>query len=1181
MRIIRNILITLAVLVIVLPLTVTAILSSDWFRPKLTGICNSFVENGEITMDSLSVSLLEEIPLLSIKLYNGTVHSHAYAEVDPENEKYLPQIPEQAHTPVTFKQFVVSLDIPSLIFGKINIRRIRLSEPDIYGYISPWGKANWDIFGESTEEEDETEEETSSTLKLGVQRVSLSKAYVTLFDDQNKNMYKVHIERFLTSGNISLDPEELHIRRVHLRESDLSVNMKKGGNWAKFSIDSLIIRGNKAEELYTIALASKTNLSMGGKAYTRGFPLNIDGAIGMDIANPTNFDIDNTTLTIAGSPITFDGKVGFIGESIFTNLTCDIPDFHVGKAISYLDTAAFPQFKGMSTDLRIALDLKAQGRYEGEKGLLPAINADIRIPDGTFKYPGIDVEVNRLGFDATLNYDPYIVDSTSVEIRSIGLDATGITLNGNGSGTNLLSDPYFNLTFNGAADLTTLSSIFLKDAGITALGDMEIDLKGRFKSSDLSLEKIGNTKLFGRFKTGNLLVNIPEDTIYTNLKGVTLRFGSLENKRDTSLAVGEKTLQVSFSADSANVQYKDIALVDLSKARASVKSAADGLSGDTTHVHPLKGSISAKRLRLAMADSLRVRGSDLSIRASMLPSKVDSMAPQLALNTSAKRLAYRDAENLFSVTNAEIGFDGTLRSVNRKKRMNDTLAIARMERRLDSLQLIYPQIARDSLMRHSMRMRSTMNTDALGKEGNIDMSVDESVKGILDKWDANCTIKADGGRIITPYMPLRNRLGKVDITLNTNELRFKNTEVRLGRTDLNLTGRVWGIRRALTRDGKLRADLMIASDTLDVNQLMSGLNGASAYMNASSNIKDSLSKMESEEEMAEYVSSNMDSTVVSSPLLLIPGNIDMKLGLFVGYGEFANIGLNGISGNLYAKDRVLQIDNFKAITEAGNLALTALYSTKSKEDLSTGFDLELRNVQVEKLIDVVPSVDSLVPMLRSFEGILDCEVAATAKLDTNMNILLPTLNGVARIQGDDLVLLDGETFAKIAKLLRFKDRENNKIDQIAIEMLVKDNKVEMFPFVLQMDRVMAAASGVHNLDMSFKYHVSVIKSPLPMRLGLNVSGTFDDMKFRLGKPLYKSAEVPSFTKVIDESRINLKKSLTEIFNKGRYDISRIEVFRRNEEIDKALKVEDIEELDEKDKKALEMEGITLPAPEAL
>ncbi len=163
----------MAVLVIVVPLTVTAILSSEWFRPKLTGICNSFVENGEITMDSLSVSLLEEIPLLSIKLYNGAVHSHAYAEIDAKNEKYLPQIPEQAHTPVTFKQFIVSLDIPSLIFGKINIRRIRLSEPNIYGYISPWGKANWDIFGEGTQEDDTTEEETTSTLNLGVQRVSL------------------------------------------------------------------------------------------------------------------------------------------------------------------------------------------------------------------------------------------------------------------------------------------------------------------------------------------------------------------------------------------------------------------------------------------------------------------------------------------------------------------------------------------------------------------------------------------------------------------------------------------------------------------------------------------------------------------------------------------------------------------------------------------------------------------------------------------------------------------------------------------------------------------------------------------------------------------------------------------------------------------------------------------------
>ena len=1161
MRIFRKILITVAVLAIAVPLAFTAVLSSNWFKPKLTEICNSFIVDGQIGMDSLSVSLLEEIPLLSIKLYNGAIHSYVYMNVEQEYEQYLAEIPSKAHTPVSFKEIIVSLNIPKLLFGKIDIRRIRVVSPKIYGYISPWGKANWEIFPTSSEEV-ETESDSGSSLNLSVKRFSLSDATITLHDGANKSMYSANVSRFFTRGNVSMNMDEMDLRNIMLKGGDFSVNMKKGGNWIKVGIDSLYVRGNKSQEEYKIILASRTNAALGGKAYTHDFPLDIRGTIGMDITNPVNFTVDSTIVSIAGSPIIFDGKIGFMGDNIFTNMECSIPGFKVGKAISYLDTAAFPVFKGMSTNLKVALELSAQGRYETETGLLPAITADIKIPEGNFMYPGIDMIVHKLGFDGNLTYDPYIADSTSIVIRNMDLDATGMHLEGHGKGIQLLGDPQFDLQFEGGADLTKLSSIFLKDAGITAKGDIAIDLKGKFKGSDLSIAKIGNTKAFGRFKTDNLLVDIPQDTIYADLRGVTLLLGSLENKRDTTIAIGEKTLQASFRADSAHVLYKKVAEVELSKTRASVKSAADGFSGDTSRVHPLKGSFTTNRLKLEMADSIRLRGSKIALSGGVYPSMGDSLAPELNLSTSAGRLAYRDAENYISIRNAEIGFGGTLRSANRKMRKNSQAIAAR----------------RDSLMAAWRVRRDNMPKDILGNEGNIDMSVGDDISSLLEKWDANCTIKADGGRIITPYFPLKNSVGTVDLTISTNDIQLRNTQVNLGNTDLNLTGRIWGIRRAITRGGKLHGDLLISSDTLNMNQLMLGLEGYSAYTESGDSIKNTIAKLDNEEEIAQAVTQMTDTTEATSSLLLIPGNIDLKIGLLVGYGEFSNIALNGVTGNLYARNRVLQIENLKAVTEAGDIALTALYSTKSKEDLSTGFDLELRNVQVDRLIDIVPSVDTLVPMLRSFEGILDCEVAATAKLDTNMNILLPTLNGAARIQGDNLVLLDEETFAKVAKLLRFKNKENNEIEHISIEMLVKDNKVEMFPFVVQMDRVVAAASGEHNLDMSFKYHLSVIKSPLPMRLGINVSGTFDDMKFRLGKPLYKDANVPSYTQVIDESRINLRNSLNDIFKKGSHDITRLEVVKRNEKINQALQIKESEELSEEEKKALEKEGFSIPSP---
>lgn len=71
----------------------------------------------------------------------------------------------------------------------------------------------------------------------------------------------------------------------------------------------------------------------------------------------------------------------------------------------------------------------------------------------------------------------------------------------------------------------------------------------------------------------------------------------------------------------------------------------------------------------------------------------------------------------------------------------------------------------------------------------------------------------------------------------------------------------------------------------------------------------------------------------------------------------------------------------------------------SRDDIVTGFDLELRRVQVERLISLMPSVDSLLPMLRSFEGMDDCTIAATAAVDTMMNIELPTLNAACSHPG--------------------------------------------------------------------------------------------------------------------------------------------------------------------------------------
>ena len=106
------------------------------------------------------------------------------------------------------------------------------------------------------------------------------------------------------------------------------------------------------------------------------------------------------------------------------------------------------------------------------------------------------------------------------------------------------------------------------------------------------------------------------------------------------------------------------------------------------------------------------------------------------------------------------------------------------------------------------------------------------------------------------------------------------------------------------------------------------------------------------------------------------------------------------------------------------------------------------------------------------------------------------------------------------------------IDKISVEMLVRDNQIEIFPFVIEMDRYRAAVSGVQKLDMSFDYHISVLKSPIPFRLGIDIYGNPDKFKFRICRARYKSVDVPTYVELIDSTRLNLRRRITDIFHRG-------------------------------------------------
>ena len=239
------------------------------------------------------------------------------------------------------------------------------------------------------------------------------------------------------------------------------------------------------------------------------------------------------------------------------------------------------------------------------------------------------------------------------------------------------------------------------------------------------------------------------------------------------------------------------------------------------------------------------------------------------------------------------------------------------------------------------------------------------------------------------------------------------------------------------------------------------------------------------------------------------------------------------SSDIIIKDRCAQMTGTTLRSNMGNASFDAFYAVRSKEDIKSGFCLDLENVTSARVISMMPEIGEIIPMIGSLNGLLNCEVAATADLDTTMSIRMNTVNGIARLGGKDLTISDDPVYTSIARKLLFKNKRKGEIKELMIEGKIKDSSLEVFPFILKLDRYTLGLSGIQNMDMSYKHHISVLRSPLLIRLGLNISGPdYDHMKFRIGKAKYRIKKIPSFTAVIDQTKNDLRYSIYNLFETG-------------------------------------------------
>lgn len=878
---------------------------------------------------------------------------------------------------------------------------------------------------------------------------------------------------------------------------------------------------------YQFLIDAATSLKLGDVQALNNFPININGTVDWDINNMMKMGIENWKMKFGNVPVTLALGMDLTNSPKIDKFNAVIGEFNVTELKKYLPDEYLGVAKKIETNCRGTIKMDLTKPYDAQKSAIPSIVATLDIPNSYMVGPnGKRLDSFMMALRTIIDGDN--IDNSVVELNKLILRGESVAVDVNGRATHLISNPKAAGEILCNMNIAKAIEIFNLPLDYLVSGSAKADVKFDMKLGDITKKLYNKIGLNGDLILKNFRVSSRKDNMKAYARNAKLYLGSKDKFKNPNSSQVNDIFRASFDIDSLHFSYNGMTLsAIMSKVGTGGKGNVANF-GDNKHYIPIGAKIKSHRINFMDADSSRVKFTDLLARASARQYKPNSMQSIINLDIKAGKASYRTPTFRTSLTNGEIKMEFEPRERHNKNRV-------------DSLRRLYPRLSNDSLMalaRKSGKRRSHKNDTIQGRE-NLDLSVDNETKGLLSRWRLNGAITADKARVVTPYFPLKTRLRNVNVKFSLDSFIVNHARFEAGRSSFEISGALRNMRTTMMGRNRrpLSAHFSIFSDTLDINQLMAATFAGINYSDQAN--KQTFGNSDKYDDNTYENKLASDTTIAA---VIIPSNIEADIDIFTKYGRYTNLNLWDLEGCLMVNNGALQLNNFRTNSDAGSLSLNALYGAPSKDKIRFAFDLGMENIGLKRFVTLIPMVDSLMPLLKSMDGIIKADIAASTDIDSAMNVITPTLTAAVKLHGDSLILFDSQTFASISKKLLFKNKKRNLIDNMTVELIVKDNTLELFPFIFQMDRYKVGIMGTNDLALNLKYHISVLKSPIPFKFGLNISGNPDHLKFRLGRAKFKEGKVGSVSQAfVDNARINLRSQIEKAFRRGAHAAAQSEM----------------------------------------
>ncbi len=779
-------------------------------------------------------------------------------------------------------------------------------------------------------------------------------------------------------------------------------------------------------------------------------------------------DFGKSEATVNNISLSFSGSIE--NDSAHNQILFDLN--YQGKLLPIPELLAFvpsgyqSYLKGVEANGLISSDGKIRGAYSDS--LLPLMDMHIVLQDGTLKYDGFPVPLSEMNGELVFYSDMSSDDISYLRIDKFNAKTPKSSIQTNGKITHLFTDIHCDLTSEGDLDLSEFASMIPAVNGRVSGKVMSLFSMSQIEKMQLEKMNLSGSVRLSDFKMVYDTISMQTDDSNVDFMLPNLA-ASAKNTWFVAAKVNTRNLSVS-TQKGANASFKN--------GQISFESSD---FRDSTRIPEVACTFKLDSLSAQM-DTIQFAVQKPVGQFEMMPRKGKITEPEVNVTFNSGRLIASAGAGKGQMNKAKLNAYWLSDKVHPKMKI---------------------QYSGENLKMAMGKDSAHMNKIDL----NADLVNDQSQKDVFLQWQANGFVKVDQGIISMSSLKYPLEIPSIQMDFNPEVFNIKESKLKIDKSDFSLSGTLNNVISYFRKDSLLRGNFNFVSNKTDLVQLMQLTSGMG-------------------ETKVDTVKTAQSADVSSGPYI-VPKGMDLLLNVDIATANYGQGAATGIKGKVRVKDGLLVLDNLAFVTPAAKMQLTAMYRTPRKNHLFIGMDFHMFNVEISELLKIIPDVDSIMPMLRSFSGKGEFHMAAETYLDSLYNPKKSTIRGAASVRGQNLVLMDGETFSEIAKTLKFRKNTFNKVDSLAAEFTVFKQEIDVYPFLIVMDKYKGVVAGRHNMDMSFDYHISVVDSPLPLKFGIDISGTLDDLKYRLAKCRFAELYRPVARGEVQNRQLELRRMIRE------------------------------------------------------